>query len=662
MSQGPKRNQLSNSGEIWREFIAVEQKSNSKLGKVFAAATYGGYENRTLTLYFADDTARKAAQGQIDPLKNKLKSRLICDRVDCCTGKGTPPPPPSTSKQLITAQLSVKNTPNPLQTLNLTSFGQDRQGKELTLPILQAAVKAEKGCAEIYTKLKQRTLNLAGGENNTIKVSFDWRIRVGGTRGFCELLLPVLHPVFGIPYIPASSLKGAAKAWADAHHPDKREIQELLGMLEQRNAKAAKVEFLDAFPTEPCLSADVATPQWHWRNQNQQVVYNPEPHPLLSLEQPQLLIGLCPTARGDCDDIKVVKVWLQNALKTGGIGSRISSGYGRTITQEAHLPHSQSFNFELWTQGMYGSNPPSRENNYQGSPEFRPTAVRGILRYWFRAVALGLYDPATCLSLEERLFGKLGQQGTISISVRTNPLERQKPLYYTGRIILEAKEKQDLKLVERSLILASHLGGVGRGSRRPLHLLNSNLRGCHWVVKGDNLPLAYDEQQWKSFFDSINTAFKAVQASIKAYTSSPGEPRQGHRQQDVLDKNAQVWLLKTIDLVNPEDVKDWQTEGDRSNVRGSALNLLYSSTKFKGGNPGQGNAYVGGNLGTPSFVWIKSLFPAVGSLYQVVTIFGADNSQRLDFAKELKNQGAILVRGQMSSGNTSHPLSKPRKI
>ncbi|WP_200892607.1 RAMP superfamily CRISPR-associated protein [Aliterella atlantica] len=28
-------------------------------------------------------------------------------------------------------------------------------------------------------------------------------------RGFRELLLPVFYPVYGVPYIPSSSLKGA---------------------------------------------------------------------------------------------------------------------------------------------------------------------------------------------------------------------------------------------------------------------------------------------------------------------------------------------------------------------------------------------------------------------------------------------------------------------
>lgn len=660
-----KSNQSRNPSDIWQDFIAAEQKSLSKLGKLLTSAIYGGYDNSVLTLFFADEATCKAAKGQIQPLKDKLKSRLLCDRIDFRIGSGVPTSTASNQKSDAKPPQTPRNMGNPLQALNFTEFGRDKQGKPLAQPVLESAANAEKDCSYLYEKLNQRTLDLAGGEKNTFKISFSWRMRVGGTRGFAELLLPALHPVFGIPYIPASSLKGAALAWAEKHHSNKGEIQELLGMLEGKTAKAAKIEFLDAFPTKPCLSVDVATPQWHWQNPEQKVIYNPEPHPLLTLEQPQFLIGFCPTTAQYADKVEVVKNWLKNALNTGGIGSRVSGGYGRTVSQEAQLAHSKSFDFELWTQGMYGSNPPTKDNYYQGDIEFRPTAIRGILRYWFRAVALGLYDAETCVKLEELLFGKLGQQGNISVSTRINPSQREDPYFYTGKIILEATEAKYLSLIERCLILGSHLGGVGRGSRRPLHLLNRRMRGCHWLVDGDSLPLVGGESQWRAFFKSVTDAFKAVQPLTKNYTSSPGQPGTKQRQQDVLDTNAQVWLLKDAVLLNPEKVKNWQNEGDRANVKGAALNLLYGDTRFKGVSGGSGNANVGGDLGTPSFVWIKSIFPIADLPYQVVTIFGSNHPDRLKFATELQKQGAILVYGQMSSStqppSSNSPQPGPRR-
>lgn len=654
------KNQKSEA-DIWRDFVQTEVKSKSKLGKILESSQYGGYNKPELTIYFPDENSRKAAQGQTEAIKKKLREqyRLLCDRINFNSGSTTSTIVKNTavSRANSTSFLRAPKNHNPLQALYWVEPNLPETDASQRMSILRETVAAEQGCNQIYTKLYQRTLQLADGKENTVSVSFNWRMRVGGTRGFRELLLPVLHPIFGIPYIPASTLKGAARAWARKNDAPAR-VQELLGMLNGRNAKAAKIEFLDAFPTKHCLSIDVATPQWKWKD-NKVMMYGPEPHPLLSLEQPQFLIGLRPTSRqnSDCqDDLKTVKSWLENALNSG-IGSRVSSGYGKALGTIPITNTRKSYDFELWTQGIYGSNPPSRENSYQGTPEFRPSAVRGILRYWFRAVALGLYDVPNCQKLEEEIFGNLGKQGKISLSTKVNPSDKKDPCFYAGKIYLEATEIKYLNLVEKLLFLAVQLGGVGRGSRRPLHLLNRRMRGCHWEIVGKDLPLDYDVEQWRKFFTQITNAFEEIQKPIGSYTISPGRPRA--RQQDVLDKNAQIWLLKSPSQIHPEKVTNWQTDGNSSKVRGTALDLLYSDPRFKGQSQGQGNANVGGALETPSFVWIKSIF--TDSLpYQVITIFGSDYPDRKEFAKELKNQGAILVFPEIPPNQSviSAPIKK----
>jgi CRISPR-associated protein Cmr6 len=649
----PKNNIRSGSdpSDLWQELIQIESKTGSKVGKIFEEAGFGGCENRTLTLYFEDETLAKAARGQIEPLKKKLQGSLLCDRVDIKTGK-VPQRSATTIKVNLPTGRKVQGAKNPLQALNFAEFGSDGRGNELSQPVLSAAVTAEKTNTEFYSKLKQRTQTLIGLHGITILATFNWRLRVGGTRGFRELLLPVFHPVFGVPYIPASSLKGAARAWA-RKQGESKETKEILGMLEVSIAKAAKVEFLDAFPTKPCLSVDVATPQWHWKNNR--VEYKPEPHPLLSMERPEFLIGLRPTKPEYADRVAVVKDWLENALKVG-IGSRVSSGYGKALGQIAALPHSQSFNFELWTQGLYGSEPPSKGNGWKGTPEFRPTAVRGVLRYWFRAMAMSLYPSDICQNLEDSVFGKLSQQGRTNISVLFNPSTQIDPYRYDGKISLEAGDQNNLDLLQQLLILACHLGGIGRGSRRPLHLLNQRTRGCHWTVDGNSLPLEYDAEQWRSMFSILKDRFKTINSTTGNYSVNPGTPKP--RYQDVLDANAQVWLVKSPEQIPPEKVEDWKQEGDCLPVRGTALTFLYGDERFKGKNmSGVGNPLVGGALEIPSFVWIKSIFPRKGLPYQVVTVFGVDQGDRLIFVKELEKLAerspseAMLVFGQMPTGN-----------
>jgi CRISPR-associated protein Cmr6 len=665
MNRNSQPKKSHSPSDIWREFVKLELKNKSKIGIVLESSIYGGYENKSLIIYFTDDTVRKNAQGQREAIQKKLKEQfgLLCDRIDFKTGSAP------TISVTPTAVKTINNTSklgNPLQALYWTEPKlPDERDEAQRMQILKSTVAAEQSCNEIYNKLRDRTLKLADKEENTLKVAFNWRLRVGGTRGFRELLLPVLHPVFGIPYIPASTLKGAARAWAKKHGAS-AQVSEILGMMEGKNVKAAKVEFLDAFPIKPCLSIDVATPQWSWAGNV--VKYQPVPHPFLSLHQPEFLIGLrlAAQAKGEPDIVQTVKKWLENALAEG-IGSRVSSGYGLTLNTPTNIHRSHestNYEFELWTQGMYGYNPPSKENGYKGDIEFRPSAVRGILRYWFRAVALSLYDVSTCQTLETQLFGELGKQGKISVATKTNPSPPNEPYCYGGRIYLTATETKYLHLAEQLLILASHLGGVGRGSRRPLHLLDRRMRGCHWEVTNSSLPLAYDKNQWDSLFAALKKAFQQIQTSTNNYTSTPGQPKQ--RQQDVLDKNAQVWLVKSPGQIQPKQVKNWQSEGINANVKGTALDFLYGDSRFKGVSNGSGNANVGGALGTPSYVWIKSIFPYQKEPYQVVTIFGCDHPDRLIYAQELnkiriQNQ-AILVLGEMSNNNNNQTLPpKPKR-
>lgn len=658
MNSNRKFNAAKKPAEIWKEFIQSELKARSNLGNLLEKSSFGGYEDKTrsLTVYLGDEETCKKVKGQIVKLKDKLiKMGLTCNNIEVRSGEISDPA--KTAIQLINKPSGIQKPSNPLQSLNVSYpyFPTDDRGNELPKPILEAAIAADCNCGGIYTKLTQRTEMLAGNANNTMKVSFSWRLRVGGTRGFRELLLPVLHPVFGIPYIPASTLKGAARSWA-RQHGENSDINRLLGMLSGDYAQAAKVEFLDAFPTKPCLSLDVATPQWSWKGDK--VIYKPEPHPLLSLQEPELLIGLRPTARGSNADVAFVKEWLENSLKAG-IGSRVSGGYGRALSQVASFPYSKSYNFKVWTQGMYGCEPPTKQNGWVGKVEFRPTALRGVLRYWFRALALSFYDSTKCQELEKLLFGDLGKQGTVLISCLFNSNGIKDPYLYEGRIFLESKDKLHLDILEKILILSSHIGGFGRGSRRPLHLLNGRMRGCQWSLNSKELLLDYNEQQWKSLFSDLKSLFQSLQSPTGSFACDSGQPKS--RQQDVLDKNAQVWLLKSADQVPPDNLKNWRNDGNRPEVRGAGLNLLYSSDHFKGLNmQKQGNPHVGGALETPSYVWIKSNFPYdESSIYQALTIFGVDNRDRMDFAKALKNSGALLVFGQMMSSSSNPQSNKP---
>lgn len=650
----------NNPVEIWQDFIKAEIKKGSKLGKIVEPAEFGGFDTNdlTLTLYFSDDNQRKQAQGQRDKIQKILSTqfRLGCDRIDFKTGTA----PSQRSLEENDSFSDAWVTDNPLQALYwVEPILPADNDSEPRLHILKSAISAEKNCDPIYQHLNVRTKELSGDLANTLKVKFDWRLRVGGTRGYRDLLLPVLHPVFGIPYIPASSLKGITRAWSEGGSNTRDlERERLLGDLEHG---LGRVEFLDAFPTSACLSIDVATPQWHWtdgqhpktRKLEQFLEYRPDPHPLMSLEKPEFLIGLSATSIGNQDDVQRVKSWLEAALHQG-VGSRVSSGYGYPTISDQGTPKSKrtssiTIPFTLWTQGSYGSDPPTKQNHYKGTPEFRPTALRGIVRYWFRAVALALYPPEICKSHEEELFGTLGQQGLVSIRATAREKRSEQPYAYKGDVQILAQDDNIAQLIKQLIILASCLGGMGHGSRRPLHQVKGYWRGCYWELELPELPYPSQLDSWHQLIEETRRLVTQWKPSKQNYTIFPGKPEA--RRQDVLDRNAQVWLLSSpISQGKRPSQVNWAKEASSPQVRGSGLNLLYSDPKFKGkslGNPG--NPKVGGALqrsgNTPSYVWIKSVFPNLEQPYQVITIFGANDPDRSNFAKEIKKNGGVLAWG-----------------
>ncbi|MEM9543637.1 MAG: RAMP superfamily CRISPR-associated protein [Cyanobacteria bacterium P01_E01_bin.42] len=592
---------------------------------------------------FPTEEAKQAAQKKWQKLQKQLPPLWQGKRITYTVGV-----PQSSARERSPDKTNKKNGKsrrsqrifNPLQALNHTLFS-DRPE-----PALIAAVKAEDNCEALYKELTQKTEYLA---TETFDVEFIWRVRVGGIRGFRELLLPVFHPVYGVPYVPSSSLKGVLRAWA-RQHQSKSELERLLGTLDDG---VGCVQIFDAFPLAPCLDVDMATPQWTW--DNDRVTYQPAPHALLSMLEPTFKIGVAPTSRGTSEDARIVRDWLKEALSLG-IGSRVGSGYGRTTKSRSSLPHNIEYAFQLRSQGMYGAVPPTKENRWQGEAEFRPTALRGVLRYWFRAVALSLYSPTQCKDLEGQLFGAIepqSQEGSLRIAVdwTEDGGDGNNPHLYEGIILLEAKEAKEvkessrLKLLERLLILATHLGGMGRGSRRSLHWNDPypGLRGCYWQLEESKLP--YKKKDWLAFIQDLKTTFLAIAPpapNSSPSSQSPGKPKK--RYQDVLDSNTRLFLVLCPGLKHPEKVRDWPKEGKQLSVRGEALDLLYSSDKFKGRNQqGRGNENVGGGLKTPSFVTIQSNFPDDEIPYQAVTVFGANQRDRAAFVTELKKLTHIQI-------------------
>ena len=307
-------------------------------------------------------------------------------------------------------------------------------------------------------KLNQRT-ELIAGKDNTFTVKCPWRIRVGGHRGPESILLPAFDAL-GMPYIPASTLRGVARTqaireivaaekikWKDAE----QQLASYFGSIETDNPSnsAGKVVFLDAYPNPSKtggLSMDMANNIWKW-DENHRPNYESNPNVFLSLKESDFLIGL--RLASNCQDKKVltkVKGWLIAGLQAG-VGSQINTGYGQLILKDKnqHKSSNEFFRvkFALEGQLIHGHQKfnniqqPYRTDNRgnlkpatSSVPEVRPTAFKSMLRYWFRAFALGVLPTEQVVDWEGQIFGAIApkqQLGWVRVNILDDKLIQSEP-------------------------------------------------------------------------------------------------------------------------------------------------------------------------------------------------------------------------------------------
>ncbi|MEJ8304456.1 type III-B CRISPR module RAMP protein Cmr6 [Saccharibacillus sacchari] len=162
-----------------------------------------------------------------------------------------------------------------------------------------------------------------------------------------------LHPIYGLPYLPGTALKGLAAHYADAVLGERFEELRQGGadyvVLFGSQTSAGFVNFHDALLIPECtadaLKLDVLTP--HHSEYNKIVIaegneskYNdgfaprdddsPIPIPFLSVTGTFQIVLTC---EGDADEaqkwLKLAKQILVWALKHEGIGAKTNVGYGR---------------------------------------------------------------------------------------------------------------------------------------------------------------------------------------------------------------------------------------------------------------------------------------------------------------------------------------------
>ena len=119
---------------------------------------------------------------------------------------------------------------------------------------------------------------------------------MGGHRGPESILLPAFDAL-GMPFIPASTLRGVARAEALRQLGDEKQVEKYFGGLDADDRdRMGKIVFLDAYPVPSRddksggLAVDMANNIWSW--DGDRLNYAPNPNPFLSLQEPIFLIGI----------------------------------------------------------------------------------------------------------------------------------------------------------------------------------------------------------------------------------------------------------------------------------------------------------------------------------------------------------------------------------
>jgi CRISPR/Cas system CMR subunit Cmr6 (Cas7 group RAMP superfamily) len=345
-------------------------------------------------------------------------------------------------------------------------------------------------------------------------------IQVGGGSLPEDHILPA--NIAGVPVIPGSSLRGAflnwmRKIWDSIEEEEKLFWKELIDT-ENWRWKPRKIRF-ENINVEDLLQPFPLNPQQEWQIFYDQSSRNklgvqwqiPAVEPSKNITSPVIknknvtrplklkgsLPPICIQINNSYNVSEIQKEWLANRfqamLKEQGVGRGTASGFGRIATE---IPNQGT-----WEIKLTGMKPCIQANikkqNQQGSYRWNPQVLRACLRGYFNRLALLLFSKNDATNLTNKLFGNTNLHSQISVTSYLSHIEKSQksgkdfaniPInkaYETWVIQVNCKTEFE-NLVDQLLKLASFLGGLGPGWKRPPHPFKPNkdvFRGSQFTVK-----------------------------------------------------------------------------------------------------------------------------------------------------------------------------------
>ena len=184
-------------------------------------------------------------------------------------------------------------------------------------------------------------------EYDLITLSTAWRFIVGlGHESVYETSI-TLHHIYGIPYIPASAIKGVVRSYIiqEVFSNDGQNLKDAEKMALENEAfvnifgsqdQEGNIIFFDAFPIEaPSIEPDVMNvhyPDYYSKDNIPPTDYQ-NPNPIYFLTVKGKFKFVIAAKKGKLEDYKIadktITEWLKEALETHGIGAKTAVGYGR---------------------------------------------------------------------------------------------------------------------------------------------------------------------------------------------------------------------------------------------------------------------------------------------------------------------------------------------
>src|SRR5437588_5951063 len=207
-------------------------------------------------------------------------------------------------------------------------------------PWLQGLVKGGHIDATLTQSAYKRWHSMMSELNATLfNASLDWRMVIGlGGESVLETDI-TLHHLYGIPFIPASALKGLTRAYvttevegykSDKIDNDNEEVKRIFGSQEH----AGTVIFFDAMPTDGKVAfvLDIMNPhypEYYGGNKPPTNDQNTVPVTFLTVANTTFTFALAlrrANKEQHVKDVDRLKAWLQEALQKYGVGGKTIEG------------------------------------------------------------------------------------------------------------------------------------------------------------------------------------------------------------------------------------------------------------------------------------------------------------------------------------------------